>query len=69
MGNHKMGHRQTQVNSISPRLLKVSIAKIHKQPIEIKVIQPFNFVIPTHKSGNCCWKSTQHKFYQRWNIN
>jgi hypothetical protein len=29
------------------------------QLVEIKVIQPFNFVIPTRKSGNCY--CTQHK--------
>ncbi len=47
MGNHKMGHCQTRVNSTSLRMSKVVIVEIRKQPIGIEVTQPLNVVIPT----------------------
>jgi hypothetical protein len=30
MGNHRMGHRQTEVNSTSPRVLEVEVVEIWK---------------------------------------
>jgi len=47
MGNHRMGHRQTQINLISLRVSEVAIVEIQRQPVEIKVIQPLNIVIPS----------------------
>jgi hypothetical protein len=37
MGNHRMGHCQTQVNSAWPRMSKTTIVEIQKQPIGIEV--------------------------------
>jgi hypothetical protein len=37
MDNQRMGNYQTQVTSTSPRMSKVTIAKIRKQPFGIKV--------------------------------
>jgi hypothetical protein len=47
MGNHMMGHRQTQINLVSLKMSEVAIVEIQRQPIEIKVIQPLNVVIPS----------------------
>jgi hypothetical protein len=47
MDNHKMGHRQTRVNSTSPRTSKAIIVEIRRQPIGIEVTQPLTVVIPT----------------------
>jgi hypothetical protein len=47
MGNHRMGHRQTQVNLTSQKMLEATIVKIRKQPFRIKVIQSPNVVIIT----------------------
>jgi len=30
MGNHRMGHHQTQVNSTSPRMLEATVAEIQR---------------------------------------
>jgi hypothetical protein len=37
MGNHRMGHRQTRINSASPRMSEMTIAEIQRQPIGIEV--------------------------------
>ncbi len=42
-----MGHHQTGVNSISPRVLEVGVIEIQKQPIKIKVTQSLTVIIPT----------------------
>ncbi len=47
MGNHKMGHRQTRINSTSPRVLDVAIVEIWRQPTKIEAIQLLNAIIPT----------------------
>ncbi len=47
MGNHKMGHRQTRINSTSPRVSKVAIVEIWRQPTKIEAIQLLNAIIPT----------------------
>jgi len=47
MGNHKMEHCKTQINLISPRMSKVVIIEIRRQPIGIEVTQLLNDVIPT----------------------
>jgi len=47
MGNHMMGHHQTQINLVSLKMLEVAIVEIQRQPIEIEVIQPLNVVIPS----------------------
>jgi hypothetical protein len=47
MGNHIMGHCQTRVNSTSPRMSKVTVVKIWKQPARIKVTQSHNVMITT----------------------
>ncbi len=35
MGNHKMGHCQTQITLVSPRVLEVATTKIWRQRIRI----------------------------------
>jgi len=47
MGNHRMGHHQTRINSTSQKMSKVVVVKIQRQPIKIEVTQPLNVVIPT----------------------
>jgi len=47
MGNHRMGHCQTQITLASPRVLKVAVVEIWRQCVRLKVIQSFNTVIPT----------------------
>jgi hypothetical protein len=37
MGNHRMGHRQTQVTSASPRVLEVAANQIWRQNVRIEV--------------------------------
>jgi hypothetical protein len=32
MGNHQMEHHQTQINTISPRVLEVTVVETRKQP-------------------------------------
>jgi hypothetical protein len=44
-GNHRMGHCQTHVNSASPRMLEVAVAKIQRQPTRLKVTQSPTVVI------------------------
>jgi len=47
MGNHKMGHHPTQINTVSPRVLKITITETQRQPTTIKVTQSLNVVITT----------------------
>jgi hypothetical protein len=47
MGNHKMGHHPTQVNTSSLRMSKATIVETQKQPTKVKVIQSLNIVITT----------------------
>jgi hypothetical protein len=47
MGNHRMGHFLTRVNSASPKVSKVVVVKIRRQFIGIEVTQPLNVVIPS----------------------
>ncbi len=42
-----MGHRQTWINSTSPRMLKATVIEIKKQLIGIDVIQSPNVIITT----------------------
>jgi hypothetical protein len=42
-----MEHCKTQINLISPRMSKVVIIEIRRQPIGIEVTQLLNDVIPT----------------------
>jgi hypothetical protein len=55
MGNHRMGHCQTQVNSTSPRVLEVVVTKIQRQLIRMEVSKSLNVVIITTK-----WKRLLH---------
>ncbi len=47
MGNHRLGHHHTRVNSISPRVLKTIIVIFRKQLARTRVIQSFNVIITT----------------------
>jgi hypothetical protein len=47
MGNHKMGHHPTQINTSSPRMSEVAIVETQKQPTRIKVTQSLDVVITT----------------------
>ncbi len=47
MGNHKMGHRQSRINSASPRMSEAIVVEIWRQPIGIEVIQSPNVIITT----------------------
>jgi hypothetical protein len=47
MGNHITGHHKIRTNLASPRVSKVIVAEIWKQPVKIEVTQLFNAVIPT----------------------
>ncbi len=42
-----MGHHQTQINSISPKMSEVAIVEIWRQPTRIKVTQSPNVIITT----------------------
>jgi hypothetical protein len=47
MGNHIMGHHQTQVNSTSQRVSKVVVVEIRRQPIGMEVTKSHNLIIIT----------------------
>jgi hypothetical protein len=47
MGNHKMEHCWTQVNTTSPIMSKATIIKTQRQFTRIEIIQSFNVVIIT----------------------
>jgi len=38
MGNHKMEHCRTRVNTTSPRVLKATVVETQRQPVGIEVI-------------------------------
>jgi hypothetical protein len=42
-----MGHHQTQIDSISPRVLEMAIIEIWRQHVGIEVIQSPNVIITT----------------------
>jgi hypothetical protein len=47
MGDHIMGHCQTQINLISPKVSKTTVVEIRRQPIGIEGTQSPNVFITT----------------------
>ncbi len=47
MGNHRMGHRHTRINLVSPRVLKIVIIIFQGQLTTTEVIQSPNVIITT----------------------
>ncbi len=47
MGNHKLEHYRSQVNTIPPIMSKVVIVETQKQNVRIGITQSFNAVITT----------------------
>jgi hypothetical protein len=47
MGNHRMGHHHTQINLVSPRVLKIIIVIFQGQLTRTEVIQSPNVIITT----------------------
>jgi hypothetical protein len=47
MGNHKLEHCQSKINTTSPRVSKAKVAKTWEQLVGIEVTQSFNIIITT----------------------
>ncbi len=47
MGNHRLEHHRTRINTISPRVSKAIVVETKKQPARIQVIQSLNAIIAT----------------------
>ncbi len=47
MGNHKLEHCQSKINTTSPKVSKVKVAETWEQLVGIKVTESFNIIITT----------------------